>query len=171
MFRYVHILTAILAVSLAACGTATSNKRVEHHYAFGKPPPPQQTSSAVAPVVVNAAPTRRGPANTPHIVYFDFDSYTVRAGDRPILEAHARWLKEHPNESVRLPGHTDARGTIEYNLALGQKRADAVRRSLQVYGVPADQMEAVSYGEEQLADEGTSEEAHQRNRRVEFDYR
>jgi peptidoglycan-associated lipoprotein len=168
MFRSHHVLAALLAASLAACGSTTSSKRIEHHYAFGGP---KQAQASIAPVVVNPPESRRGPANVAHIVYFDFDSYTVRPADYPILEAHAQWLRDHPRMSVRLPGHTDVRGGREYNLALGQKRAEAVRKSLQVLGVNPERVEAISYGKERLADEGTSEDAHQRNRRVEFDYR
>lgn len=161
----------LLAAGLAACGSTvtTSTQRSEHHYAFGKPPAP--ASSGVAPVVATTQADQRGPANVAHIVYFDFDAYTIRNSDRAIVESHAQWLRSNPGRSVMLRGHTDRRGGIEYNLALGQKRADAVRSSLQLLGVNPARVESVSYGKERLADEGTSEDAHQRNRRVEFDYR
>ncbi|ARU04364.1 flagellar motor protein MotB [Comamonas serinivorans] len=171
MFRHHHLLALLLTASLAACGTSTSSKRDEHQYAFGKPSAPQTAAAGVAPVVVNPPAARRGPAAVAHVVYFDFDAYTVRPEDRAIVEAHARWLSQHPGQSLRLPGHTDVRGGREYNLALGQKRAEAVRQSLQVFGIDPQRVEAVSYGKERLADEGTSEAAHQLNRRVEFDYR
>lgn len=159
----------LLAAGLAACGSTatTSTQRSEHHYAFGKAP----ASSGVAPVVTTTQADQRGPANVAHIVYFDFDAYTIRSSDRAIVESHAQWLRSNPGRSVMLRGHTDRRGGIEYNLALGQKRADAVRNSLQLLGVNPARVESVSYGKERLADEGTSEDAHQRNRRVEFDYR
>ncbi len=164
--------TMLLATGLAACSSTSSkgSSRDEHHYAFGKPVTPA-ASSAVAPVVAPAQPVRNGPADTARIIYFDFDSYSIRSGDRGIVEAHAQWLRNNPQRSVMLRGNTDARGGAEYNLALGQRRADAVRQSLQLLGVGADRVEAVSYGKERLADPGSSEEAHQRNRRVEFDYR
>lgn len=164
----------LLAAGLAACGSTatTSTQRSEHHYAFGKAPAPAPASSGVAPVVATSqAADQRGPANVAHIVYFDFDAYTIRSSDRAIVESHAQWLRSNPGRSVMLRGHTDRRGGIEYNLALGQKRADAVRNSLQLLGVNPARVESVSYGKERLADEGTSEDAHQRNRRVEFDYR
>ncbi|WP_336695351.1 OmpA family protein [Delftia acidovorans] len=161
----------LLAAGLAACGSTatTSTQRSEHHYAFGKAPAP--ASSGVAPVVATTQAYQRGPANVAHIVYFDFDAYTIRNSDRAIVESHAQWLRSNPGRSVMLRGHTDRRGGIEYNLALGQKRADAVRNSLQLLGVNPARVESVSYGKERLADEGSSEDAHQRNRRVEFDYR
>ncbi|MDR0201711.1 MAG: OmpA family protein [Delftia acidovorans] len=161
----------LLAAGLAACGSTatTSTQRSEHHYAFGKAPAP--ASSGVAPVVATTQADQRGPANVAHIVYFDFDAYTIRNSDRAIVESHAQWLRSNPGSSVMLRGHTDRRGGIEYNLALGQKRADAVRNSLQLLGVNPARVESVSYGKERLADDGSSEDAHQRNRRVEFDYR
>lgn len=164
---------ALIAAGLAACGTtsSTSTQRAEHHYAFGKPAAPAPAGTSVAPVVATSQADQRGPANVAHIVYFDFDSYTIRSSDRAIVESHAQWLRSNPGRSVMLRGHTDARGGIEYNLALGQKRADAVRNGLQLLGVNPARAESVSYGKERLADEGKSEEAHQRNRRVEFDYR
>lgn len=167
----------LLACALAACSSApttTTSKRSEQHYAFGKAPAPAPASTdnaRVAPVVAQPQQGRKGPENVAHIVYFDFDSYTVKSTDRPILESHARWLRDHPQQSLVLQGHTDSRGGIEYNLALGQKRAQAVRSDLQLLGVEQHRVEAVSYGKEQLADPGTSESAHQRNRRVEFEYR
>lgn len=172
MSQHLRLCAALmLAAGLAACSSTpgTSTQRDEHHYAFGKPAAPP--SAAVAPVVAAPQPSRRGPENVAHVIYFDFDAYTIRASDRSIVEAHAQWLRSHPQSTVMLRGHTDARGGIEYNLALGQKRAEAVSKSLQLLGVDAQRVEAVSYGKERLADTGTSEEAHQRNRRVEFDYR
>ena len=164
-------IAAVMVLSLTACGTSsTTSKHEEHHYALGKPAA-EPAQSGVAPVVATAQPGKEGPADTAHIVYFDFDSYTVRPADRPILESHARWMRSHPGQLLTLQGHTDARGGIEYNLALGQKRAESVRNSLQTLGADPNSLEAVSYGKERLADTGTSEEAHQRNRRVEFEYR
>ncbi|MET1116535.1 MAG: OmpA family protein [Comamonas sp.] len=171
--------TLLLACGLAACTSAStsSSQRSEQHYAFGKPPAsvpvpvPASDNSRVVAVVAQPQQGRKGPENAAHIVYFDFDSYTVSAADRPVLEGHARWLRSNPQQSLALQGHTDARGSIEYNLALGQKRAQAVRSGLQLLGVEPQRIDAVSYGKEQLADPGNSEAAHQRNRRVEFEYR
>ena len=84
------------------------------------------------------------------------------------MEAKAQYLSADRSRRVKLEGHTDERGGSEYNLALGQQRAEAVRRSLAVLGVSESQMEAVSYGKERLADSGTDENAHAQNRRVEL---
>lgn len=111
-----------------------------------------------------------GPQGVSQVVYFDFDSFVVRASDRQVVEAHARFLQANKNRRVTLEGNTDERGGREYNLALGQKRAEAVRRSLNLLGVGDGQIEAISYGEEKPASAGASEDAYSKNRRVEFKY-
>lgn len=103
-------------------------------------------------------------------IYFAFDSDTIRPEFEPVLEAHVRFLSANPGTSVVLQGHTDERGTREYNLALGERRANAVKRYLNVQGVSPSQLEVVSYGEERLAARGHTEEAHAQNRRVIFAY-
>lgn len=105
------------------------------------------------------------------IVYFDFDSFVIRTEARPLIEAHARRLRADGKLRVALEGHTDERGGREYNLGLGQKRADAVRKALSLLGVSDNQMEAVSFGKEKPAVPGNSEAAMQENRRVEINYR
>jgi len=105
------------------------------------------------------------------IVYFDYDSFEVKPEFAGTLEANARYLKANPSARVNLEGHTDERGGREYNLALGQKRAEAVRRSLSLLGVGEGQMEAVSFGEEKPAQVGGDEAAWSKNRRVELTYR
>jgi peptidoglycan-associated lipoprotein len=102
------------------------------------------------------------------VVYFDFDSAQVRSEFNAGLEAKAKYLQADRTRRVKLEGHTDERGGSEYNLALGQQRAEAVRRSLAVLGVSEAQMEAVSYGKEKLASMGADETAHAANRRVEL---
>ena len=129
------------------------------------------SQSAVAPVDLNATQgTAQGPVGVARIIYFDFDSYTVKPEFQSVLDAHARFLKSHTATSETLEGNTDERGGREYNLALGQKRADAVRRALGLLGVPESQMEAVSFGKEKPAVQGSSEDAYAKNRRVELTY-
>ena len=89
---------------------------------------------------------------------------------RSVLEAHAGYLRARRDARVILQGNTDERGSREYNLALGQKRAEAVRRALGVLGVPDAQMEAVSFGEEKLRNEGDTDAAHAENRRTDIVY-
>ncbi|MEW6693552.1 Outer membrane protein P6 [Tepidimonas thermarum] len=125
----------------------------------------------VVPVQTEQAQLAQPPANVERIIYFDFDSYTVKPEFMPTLEAHARFLNADRQRRVVLEGHTDERGGREYNLALGQKRADAVRRALALLGVQDSQMESVSFGKEKPAVQGSGEEAWSRNRRVELSYR
>jgi len=126
---------------------------------------------AVAPVQAETTAIGQPPAHLERLVFFDFDQYIVRAEFIPLLEGHARFLAADRQRRVALEGHTDERGGREYNLALGQKRAEAVRRSLALMGVQDAQMEAVSFGEEKPASAGSDEAAHSQNRRVELVYR
>jgi peptidoglycan-associated lipoprotein len=102
------------------------------------------------------------------VFYFDFDVAEFRPADREVLTYHARDLAANPSKRVRLEGHADERGTREYNLALGERRANGVLNFLIVNGASRNQIETVSYGEERPADRGTTEAAYQRNRRVEI---
>ena len=106
-------------------------------------------------------------ANT---IYFDFDSADIRRESRTILEAHAAYLAADDSASVVLEGHTDERGSSEYNMALGERRADSVARFLKVNDVSEDQIETVSYGEEKPAVDESNEDAWAQNRRVEINY-
>lgn len=102
-------------------------------------------------------------------VYFEFDSSNIRSEDLPVLDAHASRLTSS-GDRVRIEGHCDERGTREYNLALGERRANTVRRYLMSRGVASSQIEVVSYGEERPADPGHNETAWARNRRAFLDY-
>lgn len=104
-------------------------------------------------------------------IYFDFDRDVIRSEFTPILDAHARFLMENPRRRVRLEGHTDERGSREYNIGLGERRALSVRRYLLLQGVSADQVTTVSFGEERPAVLGSNEQAWAQNRRVELVYR
>ncbi|MBN7769364.1 peptidoglycan-associated lipoprotein Pal [Marinobacter daepoensis] len=102
------------------------------------------------------------------VFYFDFDTSEIKPDTRDVLVAHARYLADNPRSQVRLEGHADERGTKEYNLALGERRANAVQRFLIVNGVSRGQIETISYGEEKPAVRGGTESAHAQNRRVEL---
>jgi len=108
------------------------------------------------------------PAGVGRIVYFDFDSYAVRDDGRPVVEAHARLLTANRARKMTVEGHTDERGGREYNLALGQKRAEAVARALTLLGATDAQLEAVSFGEERPSAQGSDEAAWAKNRRAEL---
>jgi peptidoglycan-associated lipoprotein len=103
-------------------------------------------------------------------IYFGYDSFVVEEPYRAIVEAHARMLLDNPNMRVMLQGNTDERGSREYNLALGQRRSDAVRKMMAVLGVPDKQVETVSLGEEKPRAVGHNEEAWRENRRADILY-
>lgn len=102
------------------------------------------------------------------VVYFDFDSFAIRDEFKPMIDEWARWMVTYPNRKIVVEGHTDERGGSEYNLALGQKRAEAVVKSLELLGAKPGQLEAVSFGKERPAVEGHDEAAWAKNRRAEL---
>ncbi len=118
----------------------------------------------------------RDPLNDPNSplsrrsIYFDFDSFTIRDEFRATVEAHARYLTANKNRKVIIQGNTDERGSREYNLALGQKRAEAVRKALVALGVPDAQLEAVSLGEEKPRSTGNDDASRAENRRADLAY-
>lgn len=103
-------------------------------------------------------------------VYFDFDQAAVKPDAAPLMELHGKFLATHPAVSIKIEGNTDEQGGSEYNLALGQKRAQAVLRALKIYGVKDSQMEAVSFGKEKPKAAGHDETAYAQNRRADLDY-
>lgn len=103
-------------------------------------------------------------------VYFDFDSSAVKGEYKPVVEAHAGYLKKNPQRKAQIQGNTDALGSREYNLALGQRRAESVKSMMRVLGVPENQLEAVSYGKEKLRATGSSDADNAENRRADVAY-
>lgn len=110
-------------------------------------------------------------ANLPRVIYFDYDSYVVKDEFRNVVEAQAKSLAADRKKKLSIEGHTDERGGSEYNLALGQKRAEAVAKALTLLGVQEGQVEAVSFGKERPAAQGSNEEAWAKNRRAELNNR
>ena len=110
-----------------------------------------------------------GPAGS-NIVFFDYDSFTLKPEARAVIENNAKFLQANKQRKAMLEGHTDERGGREYNLALGQKRAESVRQALTLLGVSDAQVEAVSFGKEKPLDAGSEEAALAKNRRVEIKY-
>jgi peptidoglycan-associated lipoprotein len=123
-------------------------------------------------VPVDAGKSQQGaiPAAS-RLVYFDYDSYVIKPEFQPLVETHAGFIKSDKARKVVIEGHTDERGGREYNLALGQKRAEAVRRAMGLLGVADSQIEAVSFGKEKPAVQGGDETAWAQNRRAEISYR
>ncbi|MDP2689572.1 MAG: peptidoglycan-associated lipoprotein Pal, partial [Deltaproteobacteria bacterium] len=103
-----------------------------------------------------------------YAIYFDYDRYDIKAGEKTSLEKNAKWLKLNNGEMVRVEGHADERGETEYNLALGDKRARSVKQYLSDMGVDSGKLTTISYGEEKPAVEGNDEGAWSKNRRAEF---
>ncbi len=138
----------------------------------------QGTSSALASdatalqrapgVGAGAAATASMAAPTQRLVFFDFDSYVIKSEFSGLIEGHAKALASNKSKRMVIEGHADERGGREYNLALGQKRAEAVVKSLALLGVTAPQLEAVSFGEERPLQQGSDESAWSRNRRAEL---
>lgn len=130
------------------------------------------SQSGVAPVDLGrTAADAAGPVGVARIVYFDYDSYAVKPEFQSIIEAHSRFLRANAARKVVIEGHTDQRGGSEYNLALGQKRAEAVQKAFSLLGVGVNQIEAVSFGKEKPAVPGNDEAAYSQNRRAEISYR
>jgi len=126
----------------------------------------------VKPVEADTAQvSNAGPVNVARLIYFDYDSNAIKPEFQALIEQHARYLKENAKRHVVVEGHTDERGGSEYNLALGQRRAEAVRQALVLLGVKDNQVEAVSFGKEKPAVEGHDEAAWSKNRRAEIVYR
>lgn len=114
----------------------------------------------------------QGPAPSgPRVVYFDYDSFLIKPEFQSLIETHARYIKADKGRKVFIEGHTDERGGREYNLSLGQKRAESVRNALGLLGVVDSQIEAVSFGEEKPAAQGSDEATWAKNRRAEISYR
>jgi len=176
------LVTAGLALALVGCsspvklnenGTAPVDARTGAGQGSGADGSGAGTGSRqVTPVTVDPRDALNDPASplAKRSIYFDFDSFTIREEYRGTLEAHARFLNANSSVRVVIQGNTDERGTREYNLALGQKRAEAVRRALAALGVAEAQMEAVSLGEEKPRATGSDESAFAENRRADLAY-
>jgi peptidoglycan-associated lipoprotein len=172
MFR--TLIAVSVAGLFAGCATTSSNESAPAPQAAGVP---QAAAPAPAPAPSRSVSSRQDgrtagtKTSTATSVYYDLDRYEFKPEDRRVIEAHARYLREHPDAKVRLEGNADERGSSEYNLALGQRRAENVMRGLQAGGVPADRMEAVSFGKEKPRAQGHDEQAWSENRRSDFVYR
>jgi len=104
-------------------------------------------------------------------IFYDFDKYDVKPEYRPLVEVHAKYLREHPEMKTLIQGNTDERGSREYNIALGQRRSDGVKKMMILLGVREEQVEAVSLGEEKPRAQGSSEDAWAQNRRSDILYK
>ncbi len=173
------MLVFCMSVLLTACGSSVKLDNVPVEDKAGTVVTQEAGSGVgsavdqrgVTPVDIDKS-TQPGAAPAgPRIVYFDLDSFVIKSEFQSLVETHARFIKAEKGRKVVIEGHTDERGGREYNLALGQKRAEAVRAALGLLGVADAQLEAVSFGKEKPAVAGSDEAAMAKNRRAEISYR
>lgn len=171
------ILVASMAVLLGACSSTKldnvpvedkSGSSVSQSGGPGTGNAGERAVTAVTPVVPDKD---KLPDVASRVVYFDYDSYAIRSDYQALIETNAKLLKADKSKKVAIEGHTDERGGREYNLALGQKRAESVKRAMGLQGVTESQLEAVSFGKEKPAVMGSTEDAMAKNRRAEISYR
>ena len=179
------VISIVLVNLLAACA---SQKPKESQAAAPAPAPapvatapvqspapgtaPASTSTPASAPVVDVDPLLNDPASilAKRSVYYPFDVSAVQDADKPTVLAHAKYLSEHPNRKVRVEGNADERGSNEYNLALGQRRAEGVTKMLELGGAKASQIETASYGEEKPKATGHDEASWSQNRRSDIKY-
>jgi len=170
-FKSVAFIVSTAAL-LAACSSPTKLNETPVVEKSPEPAAPVADTRDIRPVETGSV----DPLNDPQgvlanrSVYFDFDSYVVREDGKPVVSNHSGYLTKNQGRKVLIQGNTDDRGGTEYNLALGQKRAEAVRRSMASLGVSESQMEAVSLGEEKPKATGSGESAWAENRRADIVY-
>ena len=171
--KLIHVLAlVVLSTSLAACTKPTSTKPAAQTPAAQSD---EASTTGIDQATVpsgNLTPQQQALAQlkTKNIIYFDYDSSGIPQEYFPVVSANAAYLVKYPTARVRLEGNTDERGTREYNIGLGERRAQVVRNALLAQGVADAQITTVSYGEERPAVEGHDEAAYAKNRRVEFVY-
>ena len=168
---------AVLAMALGFVGCATTSSDSQQD-APGTPGSQSSTSSVPGTRgsidLTTGARTGTAPgtsaqaADLKRSVYYEFDSYDVKPEYRPLIESHARWLRANPKARLTVEGNTDEWGSREYNVALGQRRAEAVTRMMVLMGVKPEQIEAISFGKEKPRDTSHNEAAWAENRRSDF---
>jgi peptidoglycan-associated lipoprotein len=180
MHRFSWVLLVVAALLLGACGHTPPRPSTSNSAASGGTNGADSAGTAGANANGAATAGTAGPGTeipgpqegllAKKIIYFDFDSSEIKGEGTDIASAHAKYLASNPNLRVRLEGHTDERGSREYNIGLGERRAQAVRRALLLQGAADAQITTVSYGAERPADAGHDETAWAKNRRVEIVY-
>src|SRR3989338_1320087 len=173
------VISVVLVNLLAACASEKPKEPVAAPMSAAPAAAPvAEAPAAVEPAAAEtAAPVAEiDELNDPDSIlakrstHYPFDVSVIQEDDKPLVQAHAKYLSEHPERNVRLEGNYDERGSNEYNLALGQRRADGVRKMLQLGGVNASQMTTVSYGEEKPKATGHNEASWWQNRRTDIVY-
>lgn len=172
--RHIVVPLALLAISAAACGKKT-DPVLQPTPDTGTPAPPPSTATPpapppAAPAGPNAEAVRAAlVTDLGNVIHFDYDQDLVKPEDRPILDRKAEIMRANPTLRIRISGHADDRGSDEYNLVLGNKRALAARQYLVGKGIDAARIDVTSFGEERPVDPAENEGAWARNRRAEFE--
>jgi peptidoglycan-associated lipoprotein len=187
-FLHFGLLVSAVVVSIAGCSSApvqpppaaaptvaaapvSTSSPSSQPVAAGNPGMPQRVVQASVATV--SLPPHLDPSNpiaSERSVYFDFDNFTLKSEYTGVLDRHGKYLASRPSLAIKVEGNADERGSAEYNLSLGQKRAEVVLRALKVYGVKDSQVEAVSWGEERPKANGQGETAWAQNRRADLTY-
>ncbi len=169
--RTLNILAVILssAVLLSACSSVKLDDKAPIAESTGSTP---ADARSVGTVTTGSADPLNDPQGVlaKRSVYFDLDSNIIKDEYKPIVSAHAKYLSQNRGKQVRIEGNADERGSSEYNLALGQRRADAVKQMMQLLGAPASQIETISFGKEKPKAAGHDEAAWAENRRADIKY-
>jgi len=171
MTNLAMIISSVLLVT--ACGSSVKlDDKAKIEDRSNAIATPSADARSVSPVDTGSTDPLNDPKGelAKRSVYFDYDSYIVKEDFKPLLSAHAKYLVAHKDRKILIQGNTDERGGSEYNLALGQKRAEAVRKSLSLLGVQESQIEAVSLGKEKPKATGSDEAAWAENRRADIVY-
>jgi len=162
--------SALLMAALAACANQVTKESPAPAASPAGPAAAQSQSAAPQQSSVAGSSLGNSDSVDKRSVYYDFDSYALKPEFKPVVEANAGYLKRHPGANVRIEGNCDERGSTEYNIALGQRRADGVRKMLVLAGASERQIETVSYGEEKPKARGHDEQSWAQNRRSDFDF-
>jgi peptidoglycan-associated lipoprotein len=165
------VLTALIAACASTQDETPADQATQSPAAATTPAPSARGVERSGPTTTPRTPgsTTTSAAKTsapgPHSIYFDYDRDEIKPQFRGVIEVDAKYLRENPAAHARIEGNADERGSREYNVALGQRRAEAVMKTLRLLGVPADRMEAVSFGEEKPRGTGHDEASWAENRR------
>ena len=171
MKNVLWIVLVAAVFSVTAC--SKSNTRDGASSAGSNTPPPSSSTtgnSGGGNIAVSPLEARQAELLKTLVVYFDYDQAEIKPEFNDMLAAHGQFLAKNASATLRLEGNTDERGSREYNIGLGERRAQSVRRALMLQGASANQLTTVSYGEERPASTGSNEEAWRLNRRVELVY-
>ena len=165
-WSFLALLLLCFAVATSSC-SKKDVKEDEPSFSATEGAATEESSAASSASLGGAGDSNLGAAEL-QTVYYEFDSYNLSASGRDALKSNAQWLTENATATIQIEGHCDERGTTEYNLALGERRANAARDYLQKLGVDASRMSVISYGEERPLDPATGEAAWAKNRRAQF---